>query len=151
VDDGDPGGGGACSTGAPGVCNAGTLHCQSAALVCTANTAPSAEVCDGLDNDCNGLTDDGDPGSGGACATGLSGVCAAGTQHCVGGALACVRNVSPSAELCDGLDNDCDGAVDDGDPGGGMTCSTGLPGPCGPGTTHCLGGGIACVENVPPA
>ena len=39
-----------------------------------------------------------------------AGVCAAGTRTCVDGALACVRNQAPSAEVCTGgLDEDCDG------------------------------------------
>ena len=39
-----------------------------------------------------------------------AGVCAAGTRTCVSGALACVRNQAPSAEVCTGgLDEDCDG------------------------------------------
>jgi hypothetical protein len=54
-------------------------------------------------------------GAGGACATGERGVCAAGTQQCRNGALACQRSVAPSGERCDGLDNDCDGDVDEGD------------------------------------
>ncbi len=45
--------------------------------------------------------------------TGLLGVCAPGTIHCQGGLLRCVQNVAPSAEVCHGLDNDCNGLVDD--------------------------------------
>src|SRR5256885_4924984 len=48
--------------------------------------------------------------------------CAAGTTACTGGALVCNRNVNPSAETCDGLDNDCNGVVDNGNPGGNVAC-----------------------------
>lgn len=51
-----------------------------------------------------------------SCDTGLQGVCEAGTLTCAGGSWsACAQNVQASAEICDdGLDNDCDGSVDEG-------------------------------------
>jgi hypothetical protein len=89
----------------------GGLDCNDA----DSSINPGApEVCDGLDNDCDGVTDDGNPGGGASCNTGLPGVCAAGTTSCSGGALACQQDQPPTAETCDGLDNDCNGVVDDG-------------------------------------
>lgn len=90
----------------------------------------ATEVCDGLDNDCNGTVDDGVPGAGIVCETGQEGLCADGETACVGGQYQCVPNVGASAEVCDGEDNDCDGAIDeegtwepydDGLSGGNMT------------------------------
>ena len=43
------------------------------------------------------------------CAIGLLGVCQAGTEMCQDGSIVCAQNVQPSAETCNGLDDDCDG------------------------------------------
>src|SRR4029079_4250949 len=64
-------------------------------------------------NDCNGLDDDGNPGGGAACNTGLMGVCSPGTITCVTGSLVCLQNIPSSAENCtNGLDDDCNGVGD---------------------------------------
>jgi hypothetical protein len=54
-------------------------------------------------------------GGGGQCQTGQPGVCGAGTMQCQAGVLTCVQQSQPSPEQCDGVDNDCNGQVDDGD------------------------------------
>jgi len=113
-DEGNPGGGTPCATGNCGVCAVGTTNCVGGALQCNQNVSPSVEICDGQDNNCNCTVDEGNPGGGGACNTGLLGVCAAGTLNCISGSLSCTQNVSPSAEVCDGLDNNCNGSVDEG-------------------------------------
>jgi MYXO-CTERM domain-containing protein len=41
------------------------------------------------------------------------GPCAAGRTQCIGTDLECQPVVTPSAERCDGVDNDCDGDIDD--------------------------------------
>jgi hypothetical protein len=53
-------------------------------------------------------------GGGETCDTGKPGACAAGVSACVAGSLDCVEVVQPSPEVCDGVDNDCNGLVDDG-------------------------------------
>ncbi|MBI4706161.1 MAG: hypothetical protein HY744_34125 [Deltaproteobacteria bacterium] len=151
ADEDDPGGGVGCDTGKPGVCAAGTRHCQGATLVCVPGQSPSDEKCDGQDNNCNGETDEGDPGGGGGCETGKAGVCGAGTYHCQGGALQCAQNQGPSDEKCDGQDNNCNGQADEGDPGGGGGCNTGKAGVCAAGTYHCQGGSVQCVQNDGPS
>src|SRR5262245_44469098 len=66
------------------------------------------EVCNGIDDDCDTQTDEGNPGGGAACSTGQQGRCAAGTETCVQGSLTCVRNENPSSEVCTGgVDEDC--------------------------------------------
>jgi hypothetical protein len=149
VDEGNPGGGGGCYTGLPGVCASGTLTCTGGTVVCRQDIAATAETCNGLDDDCDGVPDNGGPGAGVPCVTGLLGACAAGTTACRNGELSCQQDVPLSVETCNGLDDDCDGTVDDGNPGGGVSCSTGFQGICAPGTTACRAGALACDQDVP--
>jgi|GEM_PF-3039834 len=83
--------------------------------------------CDGLDNDCDGTTDEG---------LGLGNACAVGVGACQGvGAWACgnddkrrcdAKLGAPKEEKCgDGLDNDCDGTTDEGF-GVGEQCVAGM-------------------------
>lgn len=142
ADDGNPGGGTACTTNMPGVCQMGTTACTAGMIVCNQNTMASAETCDGIDNDCNGMIDDGATGVGMPCDTGQFGICAAGTMTCTNGMLACTPDRMATAEACDGLDNDCDGLIDDGNPGGGVACGPSL-GACTT-QTACVNGAVVC-------
>ncbi|KAG5188084.1 hypothetical protein JKP88DRAFT_178424, partial [Tribonema minus] len=147
VDEGNPGGGGACNTGRPGACAAGTTQCAGGTIVC-AGASPSTEICNGIDDNCNGSVDEGNPGGGGACNTGRPGACAAGTTQCTGGTIVCA-GASPSAEICNNIDDNCNGAVDENNPGGGAACNTGRPGACARGTTQCTGGTLVCIGPQP--
>ncbi|AEI63997.1 regulator of chromosome condensation [Corallococcus macrosporus] len=115
-------------------------------------TFPGApEMCNGMDENCDGTVDDGNPSGGDACSTGLLGVCATGTTACVEGAVACQQNQTASDELCDALDNDCDGEADEDNPEGLQECSTGQQGVCGEGVTYCTHGAVECVQKQGPA
>ncbi len=83
----------------------------------------SPEVCDGRDNDCNGLTDSADPGLDTSSVVGFpdcrKGVSCTGKVSCGarpddGGFAFLCSAPDPTEERCNGVDDDCNGTVDDG-------------------------------------
>jgi hypothetical protein len=128
----------------------------------TAISPGGTEICDTIDNDCDGEVD---PDSlfnlGGSCTPGpeVLGECrGTATLVCAAdGGTACSGG-PPLTELCDGLDNDCDGTVDNltGDEPGnvvGESCRfSDEPGACGEGTWQCRGSaGVICERNPVPS
>ena len=78
---------------------------------CDAKT-PTGEICDGLDNDCNGIPDDGLPVSQPCENKNDQGTCT-GNAVCQGSLGWICQAPVPSAEICDFQDNDCNGEVDE--------------------------------------
>jgi len=149
VDNGNPGSGVDCMTGLTGLCAPGKTNCVDGKLICEPNVMPVAELCNNIDDDCDGTIDNGNPGSGNMCPTGQMGECATGITSCFQGSLVC-NAPAPMADVCDGLDNDCDGAIDNHGVGVGDPCMTGIPGECSTGFTDCAMGVLKCAQSKFP-
>ena len=116
-----------CQNGAVNACGINKGTCKLGMQTCTSNmwsacvgaTDPVPDVCDGLDNDCDVIIDNGAIAC--VCVNGSTrpcdqrpGECQSGKQTCTGGQWgACVGSTAPTAEICDGKDNDCNGLTDD--------------------------------------
>ena len=162
-------------TNGKGACKLGKRTCVNGVLsACVGEVLPTPEVCDYADNDCNGVTDDleaftdaepiaycespaCDPtyrdaaiycfGGGGV------GICGAGKKTCAPGPSGgtpngCEPFIKQGApEECNGIDDDCNGSVDDGLVGTLGTCKvTNKKGECGKGENDCVDGGVACTQ-----
>ncbi len=108
----------ACTSSRPGVCAPGKLGCVDAGVVCAPQAMPSAELCNGLDDDCNAMIDETfalatDNLNCGACGR----VCPTGTS--------CALGACREINCADGIDNDGDGGLDCADLAcQGLTCFT---------------------------
>ena len=158
-----------------GTCK-GTRTCGSNGLSACSAKVPAPESCNNQDDDCNGSVDDlpvdatcansayAATGSGAPCSKAAdctvsgegcdasAGVCHAligtctGKQVCQSGVAACIGAKTPKVEDCNGEDDNCDGATDEGfgwsDPIGGG--NLGIGSACGTGL--CAGGSVVCAS-----
>ena len=151
--------GGICGTGA---CANGQVGCRMDGLgvECSSAGLAGGEACNDIDDNCNGVTDEGFSivdwdgtlrFAGQGCGTGA---CAGGVVACApaGNSAFCSREGQSSAERCNGVDDDCDGQTDEGfyytDWNGSVrglnqSCGTGA---CANGTVRCEadGSGTRC-------
>ncbi len=80
---------------------------------CFSEMTPKKEDCNGIDDDCNGIVDDKIDEVGQPCEDkNKKGICRKGHKICKNGHIFC-QTTTPSSEICDGKDNDCNGKIDD--------------------------------------
>jgi MYXO-CTERM domain-containing protein len=143
------GGGEACETGLPGACGIGKTDCSEAGKPgqCRQVVKPSTEKCDNVDNDCDGMVDDGDLcGEGKVCDQGSCvGACGTAEFRCVKGLQCdrgfcidplCVGKTCEMGKACRA--GNCVGACD------GVTCPSGQE--CQLGRCVDLCEGVTCLD-----
>lgn len=143
-----------------GACQEGERTCVNNDWgLCLNSISATAEACDGLDNDCDGVVDE--ELSIPSCPLTL-GICSGPQQTCQGslGWSSCgTAEYGPLFEpvevSCDNLDNDCDGQVDEScscDPGEQRTCGSNI-GECTQGIQTCQANGqwgTECENAIQP-
>lgn len=174
-----------------GICKLGTRSCtpDGKYTACVGEQTPQPETCNYADDDCNGLVDDvpavadaaviarcNSPAcdsanmsdAGITCWGPDPGICGAGIKTCTGSPTGgtptgCDEFIhTPAAEVCNGIDDDCNGAVDDGldqegpcdMPNGSMWAPDANPLEAGPDGAvqkkvlgECLHGNLTCVDS----
>jgi hypothetical protein len=135
-----------CKNGETRPCGTDVGECVSGYQLCTNHiwssecidsVQPSTEVCNGKDDDCDGIIDN------------VGGGSSVQSTKC-----ACYGGGQPSEETCNEIDDDCDGMADE----DAACCATGSSRPCGtdigickPGTQRCIGGSWGpCEGGVGP-
>ena len=147
---------GPTGTAGQGICEAGVTICDENDVVveCVGQITPEDELCDRIDNDCDGITDNNivEEWAGQACGSDL-GICTAGTEVCDEGQRVCRGREEGMDEVCNGLDDDCDGLVDN-----NLSlelCYTGNPetlafGECRAGVIDCVNAQEMCLHEKTP-
>ncbi len=110
---------------------------------CEGEIGPSQETCDGNDNNCDGQTDEGF-GVGDACGIGI---CSGGMLECNidGSGTQCSSDFLATSETCNGIDDDCNGEVDE-----GCNCIDGTEQLCDLQEGACAGSTRICVNGEWP-
>ena len=103
-----------CDLPGLGECQLGRPICQNGMIECEPLFPRSQEVCDAVDNDCDGQLDENPADVGLACFTDLPGICSLGMSRCEEGSIVCEGAAAPETEICDLEDQDCDGIIDEG-------------------------------------
>jgi hypothetical protein len=93
-----------------GVCGAGLVNPNTNACDAPNNFEMDESTCDGSDNDCDGVVDEG-------CTCNfeqkVAGVCRQGTINAADGMCISPPSYEANEQACDQLDNDCDGVTDE--------------------------------------
>jgi hypothetical protein len=146
----DPNLGAACDGDDADACKEGVRICTAGTLSCNDPNDVDVELCDGVDNDCLPSTADGsqDPQLGKACDGNDADLCKEGFNLCAGGNLICDDPGDIDLDVCDGVDNDCNPATQDGsqDPQLLTSCDGSDLDKCNEGIRICQGGSLFCND-----
>ena len=145
--------------GAPPLPDADVPTPTDATLMDASRTRPDSgpgancvtETCNGIDDDCDGRTDEEYPEFGADCVGEIDGCAAVGLMTCRNGVLECQgQKLIDGPEECNGEDDDCDGEVDENAAANGEACF--IEGCFVESELRCQGGQYACVPAgaVPP-
>jgi hypothetical protein len=112
-----------CGSSEIGQCRFGTQSCKNGKWdsSCIGSVEPGRETCDAgrIDEDCDGMSNEGCACTNGErrqCGSDV-GACTVGLQTCSDGSWSiCLGGMPALPEVCDAVDNDCNGTVDDGYP-----------------------------------
>jgi hypothetical protein len=152
----DEGYAGTASNCGVGACaRTGTSSCVNGAVQsnCTPGTPAANDLtCNNVDDNCNGTNDEGYVGTATSC--GVGGCARSGTSSCVNGTVQsnCTSGTPAASDaICNGVDDNCNGTVDEGYVGASVACGVGacLRG----GSTVCISGTVqsACTPGSPAA
>ncbi|HUS32029.1 MAG TPA: MopE-related protein [Kofleriaceae bacterium] len=150
--DEDTGGGQACSNTVAGIGTcAGTRQCGGSVGYVCEGQIPSAEKCNYADEDCDTRVDETFSGLGTICSPGVGGCQRVGSVRCKADGTATECSVvagTPTSELCNRVDDNCNGTTDETFPTLGNSCSVGA-GTCQRfGTTVCATNGTSTTCSV---
>ena len=140
-----------CGVGACAATGVTTCVAGIAGSSCVAGTPALTDgTCNGVDNDCDGQTDEGFAPVANTC--GVGACSAVGTTTCTGGVTgsSCVVGTAAASDAtCNGVDNDCNGATDEDVVAVAATCGVGAC--AASGVTTCVAGvaGSTCVAGTP--
>jgi hypothetical protein len=132
------------------LCNEGSIACSgSGGTMCSDQTATNPELCNLVDDDCDGQFNEGFA-LGGACDGTDGDLCTEGIMVCNldGTGTVCSDVSGTNIDTCNGSDDDCDGSTDEDFPGKGQACDGTDGDLCLEGVNVCnlAGNGLQCSD-----